>query len=326
MSQTYFLTGALGCIGAWVVKTIQDRGDRAVVFDLGGDRRRILDLLDEDQAAGVAFVQGDITDAGAVRDAMESHDARRIIHLAGLQVPFCKADPALGARVNVVGTVNVFEAARTLEIDRVVYASSAAVYGPPEDEGGPAPDESAACEPTTHYGVYKRANEGNARIYWQDNGISSVGLRPLTVYGVGRDQGLTSGPTVAMKAASLGRSYTISFSGATDFNYVADTASAFVECADRGPEGASVFNLHGDSVAVSEIVEAIHATLPADAPRSIDFAGPPLPIPPALDGQALYAALPGLQRTPLEDGIRSTIEHFTRLADAGRLDTRDLDG
>ena len=325
MSQTFFLTGALGCIGAWVVKTVVDRGDRAVVFDLGGDPRRIRDLLDEEtRSRGVEFVQGDVTDLEAVAGTVESRGARRIVHLAGLQVPFCKADPPLGARVNVLGTVNVLEAAKRLGIERVVYASSAAVYGPPED-GAPPPDEAAACEPATHYGVYKRANEGNARVYWLDDGVSSIGIRPLTVYGVGRDQGLTSGPTVAMKAAVLGRPYTIPFRGATDFNYVADTAAAFVACAERGPEGAHVFNLHGDSVAVPTIVDTIHGQLPEGAPRTIDCDGPELPIPPALDGTALEAAVPDLPRTPLAEGIAATMQRFARLRDEGRLDTRDLD-
>ena len=323
--QTFFLTGALGCIGAWVTKTIVDRGDCAVVFDLGDDPRRIRDLLDEDAMSKVRFVQGDVTDLDAVRGTIEAEGATHILHLAGLQVPFCKADPPLGASVNVLGTIHMFEAAKSIGLERVVYASSAAVYGPPE-AAAPPPDESAACEPTTHYGVYKRANEGSARVYRQDDGISSVGIRPLTVYGVGRDQGLTSGPTVAMKAAVLGRDYTISFSGATDFNYVADTAAAFVACCDQAPEGAHVFNLHGDSVDVATIVDTIHANLPGDAPRTIRVDGPPLPIPPALDGAALDAAVPGLPRTPLEEGIRETMQRFTALREAGRLDTRDLDG
>jgi len=329
MSRTWFLTGALGCIGAWVAKTILERDDRAVVFDLSTDRRRLADLLSQEELARLAFVRGDITDLDAVRRAMEEHGAQRVVHLAGLQVPFCKADPPLGARVNVLGTIHVFEAAKAAGIRRVVYASSAAVYGPPpagEDAGGGrAPDESDACEPTTHYGVTKRANEGSARVYWRDDGIASVGLRPLTVYGVGRDQGLTSGPTVAMKAAVLGRPFHIPFSGATDFHYVADTAAAFVACAERAPEGAHVFNLHGDSVPLEEIVGAIHAALPAGAPRGITFSGPPLPIPPALDGSALEAAVPGLPRTPLVEGVRETMRRFGELAAAGRLDTRDLD-
>lgn len=323
MEQTWFLTGALGCIGAWVTKAVLDRGDRPVIFDLGDDARRLRDLLDEEQLARVRFVQGDITDLDAVTAAIEAHEARRVVHLAGLQVPFCKADPPKGARVNVVGTLNLFEAAGRIGLEQLVYASSAAVYGPPEDDQ--APDESAPAEPTTHYGVFKRANEGNARIYWQDDGISSIGLRPLTVYGVGRDQGLTSGPTVAMKAAVLGREYTIPFTGATDFNYVADTAAAFVECALRGPQGAHVFNLHGDSVSVTRIIDTIHGQLAEGAPAGIRCEGPELPIPPALDGRALHGAVPDLPHTTLEQGVANTMQRFRALQDEGRLDARDLD-
>ena len=321
MSQTYFLTGALGCIGAWVTKTVLDQGDSPVVFDMGGDPRRLKDILSGEELARVKFVQGDITDLDLVTKTMEETHANKIIHLAGLQVPFCKADPSLGARVNVVGTVNLFEAAKRTGVERVVYASSAAVYGPPESDV--APDEGAACDPATHYGVYKRANEGNARIFWQDDSISSVGLRPLTVYGVGRDQGLTSGPTRAMKAAVLGREFTIPFSGATDFNYVADTAATFVASADRAPEGAHVYNLHGASVEVARIVEVIESLAPEAGRIQVD--GPEIPIPPALDGRALREALPDLPDTPLEEGIAMTMDRFRTLHEEGRLSTHDLE-
>jgi len=329
MSQPYFVTGALGCIGAWVVKTLVERGDVPVVFDLSDDRRRLGQVMDEDALESVRFVRGDITDLAAVRAALESSGARRVVHLAGLQVPFCKADPALGARVNVVGTVNVFQAAKELGIERVVYASSAAVFGPPKP-GDAAPDERAACEPTTHYGVFKRANEGTARIFWQDDGVASIGLRPLTVYGVGRDQGLTSGPTRAMKAAVLGRAYTIPFRGATDFHFAGDTAAAFLACADRGPDGAHVFNLHGDSVDVAEIVATIEGVLRELAPDAgmprIGVDGPDLPIPPELDGSALDRALADLPRTPLREGVRATLRRFSELRARERLDASDLEG
>jgi nucleoside-diphosphate-sugar epimerase len=325
MSEPYFVTGALGCIGAWVVKTLVERGDAAVVFDLSDDRRRLRQVLDEEALARVRFVRGDVTDLAAVRAALAESGARRIVHLAGLQVPSCKADPALGARINVVGTIHLFQAAKELALERIVYASSAAVYGPPENGLG-APDEAAACEPSTHYGVFKRANEGNARIFWQDAGVASIGLRPLTVYGVGRDQGLTSGPTRAMKAAVVGRPYTIPFSGATDFNYVGDTAAAFLACADRGPRGACVFNLHGETLDVAGFVDAIEALGPESARGLLRVAGPPLPIPPELDGAALRRALPDLALTPLAAGVRATLERFSALHARGALDLSDLDG
>ena len=324
MNDTYFVTGALGCIGAWVVKQLVERGDVPVVFDVGRDPRRLRDVLDDDAFARVRFVTGDVTDPAATTRAVQDAAPKAIVHLAGLQVPFCRADPALGARVNVLGTVHVFEAAAAARVPRVVYASSAAVFGPGED-GAPAPDESAPCEPTTHYGVYKRANEGTARIYWQDAGVPSAGLRPLTVYGVGRDQGLTSGPTSAMKAAVLGRPFAIGFTGATDFHYVADTAAAFVACADGGPDGARVYNLHGDTVPVAEILATIEAHWPA-ARGSLSAAGPVLPIPPRLDGSAILRDHPDLPHTSLAEGVRATLARFDALRRQGRLDARDVPG
>jgi nucleoside-diphosphate-sugar epimerase len=322
MSSTCFVTGALGCIGAWVVKALLERGDVPVVFDMGGDPRRIHDLVGDDGLARVRFVQGDITDLETVKRAVAAARPRSLIHLAGLQVPFCKADPVLGARVNVLGTIHVFEAALAAGLERVVYASSAAVLGPSEDDEHPA-DEHAPCEPVTHYGVYKRANEGTARIYWLDKKLSSVGLRPLTVYGVGRDQGLTSGPTSAMKAAVLGRAFHVGFGGPTDFHYVADTAAAFLACAERGPAGAHVYNLHGDTLDVADFVRAIEAEIPA-ARGKLTTGGPRIPIPPLLDGRAIVEAVPGLPHTSPADGIRATLERFRALSASDSLDTRDL--
>ena len=112
--------------------------------------------------------------------------------------------------MNVVGTVNVFEAAKAAEIQKVVYASSIAVYGGKDEYEGELLPHHALANPHTHYGVFKQANEGTARIYWQDDGIASIGLRPYTLYGPGRDQGLTSTPTQAMLAASARRKRTIS--------------------------------------------------------------------------------------------------------------------
>ena len=112
----------------------------------------------------------------------------------------------------------MFEQAARRGISRVAYASSAAVYERDDEvRAGRAPGEEQAPHPNTHYGVYKLCNEGTARVSFLEHGISSIGLRPLTVYGVGRDQGLTSGPTRAMKAAVIGRAFHIPFSGATDF-------------------------------------------------------------------------------------------------------------
>jgi len=313
MSEVYFITGAQGCIGSWIVKALTERGDHAVVFDRSNDSRRLSAIMDEEDLAKVRFITGDITDGTAVQNALRDSEAQRVIHLAGLQVPTCKTDPINGALVNIIGTLNVFEAAKNIGIKQIVYASSAAVYGLNYDD------------PTTHYGVFKRTNEGNARIYFLDHGINSTGLRPLTVYGVNRDTGLTSDPTKAMKAAVLGRPFHIRFGGATDFQYVADTAAAFISCADNAPEGAHVFNLHGETVTVEHIANFINSQITHNNGDLITFGGPPIPIAAAMDDTAIRRVLSGLPSTPLEAGVHETMERFAALRDAGRLDTSDID-
>ena len=314
MSNTYFVTGALGHrrLGRQAPRRPRRHADR-----VRRRRTRVASaILDGDAFDRVQFVTGDITDKDAVARAVDGVASRdRAPRRAAGAV--LQADPALGTQVNVVGTL-CFEAALACGA-RMVYASSAAVFGPPEP-GEAAPDEQAACAPTTHYGVYKRANEGTAQIYWQDNGVPSVGLRPLTVYGVGRDQGMTSGPTSAMKAAVLGRPYTIGFRGVTDVNYVADTAAAFVRCADDAPrsgDGAKVYNLHGDAVQVADIVETIERLHPA-AKGSLGVGGPV-----AIPAARRQRHPPGLPRAPdtsLEDGVGETLRRFAALRQAGELD------
>src|SRR3989454_5052263 len=214
-------------------------------------------LLGPNQLAQAKFIQGAICDSEKLSQEVQSYNISHIIHLAGLQVPICRGNPRLGAMVNVVGTINVFEAARSAgdAIRRVVYASSAAVFGLMEEERPLT--ELDAAQPETHYGAFKRCNEDNARVFYLDNGVNSIGLRPLTIYGVGRDFGMTSDPTKAMKAAVIGRPFHIRFGGRTDFQYVGDTADTFIRAATSDLVGAHVFNLHGDTVRVADIVAEI---------------------------------------------------------------------
>src|SRR5947209_4606727 len=163
-NERFLITGALGCIGAWVVRNLVREGVATAIFDRASDPRRLRLIMREDELAQITSLTGDITDFVAVDRAVGEFSPTSIIHLAALQVPFCKADPVLGAQVNVVGTVNVFEVAKRRGLGTTIaYASSAAVY-----------DASGAVAPRTLYGVYKVANEGTARVYWQEDGVASV--------------------------------------------------------------------------------------------------------------------------------------------------------
>ncbi|MGL6096074.1 MAG: NAD-dependent epimerase/dehydratase family protein [Fimbriiglobus sp.] len=320
------ITGGYGFIGAWIAKNLLASGDVVFSYDLREDLRRLRLVLSEAETNHVGFLPGDVTDVRALTAAVADHGITHVIHLAGLQVPTCRADPLLGAKVNVLGTLAVFEAAKAVgtQVQRIVYASSAAVFGGPEKyPAGPQPDD-APLIPSTHYGVFKCCNEGNARIYFQDHGISSVGLRPWTVYGPGRDLGMTSEPTKAIKAVLLGRPYAINFGGWTDFQYVDDVAKAFVLACSRPYTGAKSYNLRGAVVTLADFHKTLCRVMP-EAEKLVTVGTAQIAIMHDLSDDRIQRDLGPLPKTSLEAGIRETVAIFRRLRDEGRLDTADLD-
>lgn len=322
-TDRFLITGALGCIGAWVARNLVREGAAPVIFDLASDPRRLKLIMEPDELARITFVAGDIADLAALERALDEHAITHVIHLAALQVPFCKADPPLGARVNVVGTVNVFEAVarRRARIGRVVYASSIAVYDAADAEapGAPIP-HGAPGHPTTLYGVYKQANEGTARVFWQDARVSSIGLRPCIVYGIGRDQGLTSSPTQAMLAAAAGQPFHIPFGGRSDFQYADDVARMFIACARAPFEGAEIFNLRGSVAHMRAVAAAIAAAAPGAA---ITYADTTLPFPEEYDAAPLIELIGPLPHTPLHEGVAATVARFRELVESGRITAND---
>ena len=317
--ERFLVTGCMGCLGAWAVKTLTDEGTPVVGFDLSTNDARLRLIMGE-AAAGLDIVQGDLSDSAQVAAVVRDRGITHVVHLGALQIPFCRADPVRGAQVNVVGTVNVLEAARHSDgrVRGVSFASSGAVFGPTEMYELPLRDGSP-LHPTTLYGAYKQANEWTARVYAQDWGVGSVCLRPFIVYGPGRDQGMTSTPTVAMLAAAAGRDYTINFGGSVLYQLAADAARAFIESARRCDAQARVFNLGGTAASMEEVVAAIEAAAP-EARGKVRFEGGPLPFPADVDSSALDGFLGGFRYTPLGDGVAATIATFRRALDEGLLE------
>jgi nucleoside-diphosphate-sugar epimerase len=321
-NERFLVTGALGCIGAWVARLLLSGDAEVVAFDPGASDHRLRLILTPEQLGRVVRIPGDVTSLEALGRALDDYEVTHVIHLAALQVPSCREDPPLGAAVNVVGTANVFEAVkrRRQRIGKVVYASSAAVYAEGGGEG-PAP-EAALERPATHYGVYKLANEGAARIFWQDDGVPSVALRPYVVYGPGRDQGLTSAPTAAMAAAARGESAHIPFGGRMQLQFAPDVARAFVAASRADSDGAVVANVPSPAVHMREVVDAIAAAAPG---TSVTYDDVPLPFPAELEARALEGVVGRLPLTPLAEGVRATIEHLRRAA-AGETGQRGRAG
>lgn len=305
--NTVLVTGGMGCIGAWVLYHLLEQNIKAINFDLSQDRSRLNLLLNPEQQEAITFVTGDLAQPGAVADVVAQHNVTHIIHLAALQVPFCRANPVLGAQVNVVGTVNIFEAARHNNIKHVAYASSIAVFGAPEDYQEELVSDESALYPRTLYGVYKVANENTARIYWQDYQISSLGLRPYTVYGVGRDQGMTSAPTLAMKAAAQGQDYHIPFGGTMLMQYASDVAQQFIAASQITGQEARSLSLGTPAVSIAEVAQIIMELRP-DVRITHDETA--LALPRDFKARDLYTVFPKVYETPLREGIAETMRMF----------------
>ena len=341
-APVWLITGAQGFVGGWVIKQLlTEFGSRVRIFahDVRHDDHILSQILTPAELASLTRVYCDVSKTAEVAAMVAHARPEHIIHLAGLQIPTCRANPPLGAAVNVLGTVNVFDAAVQFKaanpnhkIHNIIYASSAAACGPASDypSGADVP-EDFNHKPRTQYGVYKLANEGNARVYWQDHKLPSVGLRMMTVFGVGREVGMTSGPTKAVKSALLGRSnYQIGVKGETSFNDVRDVARLFVDSAKRCTEGAIACGVRGVVATVEQFMQTAERVIPELKGKwSITADAAPLPFPSRFEEKNLATLLSGsfgasVPVSPLEDSIRAMADHFRKLQAEGRLSDKDL--
>jgi nucleoside-diphosphate-sugar epimerase len=321
--ERFLVTGASGCIGSAVLRQLVEEGADVIASDLRrNDARPALHLSDA-QLAGLAWIDLDVTDARAVAAAVGDNAITHIVHLAGLMIPFAKANPPLGAEVNVTGTVNIFEAARHNGVRGLSYASSTAVFGPAHAyPPGRVPDD-APLLPETLYGVYKATNEATARIYWQDWQVGSVGLRPGAVYGVGRDQGVSSGPAKALLAIAAGRPYHIAFDGPISLQYTRDVAAMFIGCARAEYQGALACNLRNDFIETSDFVTRLRHAYPKA--RITHAQNSPLPVVFDLDDANLRKVLGEVPHTPLDAVIPAEVDAFHALIAQGKIDLAQLE-
>jgi len=321
-NPTFLVTGTMGCIGAWVLRNLLDDGANIIATDIDTTITRPGLLLSDSQIKSVTWEQLDVTDATAVNAMFEKHQPSHVIHLAGLQIPFCKADPYMGAMVNVVGTINIFEAARHNQVRGLSYASSVGVLGAAEHYPSRPLTERDLPLPNNLYGVYKTANENAAKVYWQDWQVGSIGLRPYTVYGVCRDQGMTADIAKACLAVAADEPFHIRFDGPITVQHANDVARIFIDSALAEYQGADVFNLRNDVIEVAEFVASLKQLFPE---AKITFEqNKPLPFPADFDDAGIRSVLDSVAHTPLKKAIQSDVDQFAALLASGKLNTDSL--
>ena len=310
MTTTVLVTGGSGFIGTWVLRELIQRGATPVVYDLAEGTERWQRILG-DAADAVRFVEGDLTDRGALHQAFRQHSISHVIHLGALLTPDCQDNPWLGCQVNVLGSVAIFEEVRAHaeQIQGVAYASSLAVFGPEPDDVLPTASQIDTTNAPSFYGAFKRSVELIANQYWKHYQIPSVGIRPHVVYGPERTVGLTAGPSLAARDAARNEAFTINYTGEVGYDYVEDVAQAFVRSALETPAGAHVVDLPSPAATPEHIVQQIGKIVPGSASQ-LSVSGPPIPTNMPAQRTLISNLFADWQATSLEDGLRKTVEFY----------------
>jgi len=315
--ETVIVTGGAGFIGSRVAERLLGRGYRVIVVDdlsAPGSRREAERL----RGLGAELLRVDVSDAPALlaglRSVLRGEEPQAVLHLAAVvSLEAARRDPARATAVNTLGTVNTVLAAASLGAERLVYASTAAVYGEPQ--AVPIP-ETHPTSPTNVYGETKLAGERVAARTAADRGIHMVALRLFNVYGPGMRPSPYSGVVLRFAEALLaGRPPLIYGDGnqTRDFIHVDDVAAAFeaaLETPYRGPVNIGT----GRETSINKLLDTmctqarllglledcpdpIHAEpRPGDVRRS------------AADTRLARTALSWSPAKSLEEGLRETLQ------------------
>ena len=225
--MSIMVTGGTGFIGNRIIRKLLDRGEEVVCFDLAPPRDNLEPYADQ-----INFYRGDISQIPHLLEAINTFEVHKIIHMAALLPPDTEDRPHFGMSVNIQGTNNVFEAARWTNIQRVVYASSIAVYGVQETFGNRPINENDLSDPVNVYGMTKAANDFAAGRYRERYDMDIRGVRICTVFGHGRVTGMTGMiGGLMMSLPAIGRPVTMQFdpNEASPMIHAEDAAEIFVQ-------------------------------------------------------------------------------------------------
>ena len=254
----HLVTGGAGFIGSNLVWRLAGQGARVRVFDdLSSGHLENLAGLEH----SVEFVRGDLRDAAAVRDALRG--VAHVFHLGALaSVQASVDDPAVTHAINVTGTLNVLLAARDAGAERVVFSSSASIYG---DSPEMPKREDMLPAPLTGYALSKLAGEHYGRIFHGLYGLKFYALRYFNVFGPRQDPASHYAAVIPLflRASAAGRQPTIYGDGeqTRDFTFVEDVVSANLACL-AAPDAAAggVYNVaYGDRISVNDLARQIAA-------------------------------------------------------------------
>jgi nucleoside-diphosphate-sugar epimerase len=305
--------------------------ERIVIATRSADPEPLKLWLGERLDPRIEFITLDLSDYEAVKTSVPAIRPTHIIHLGGFQSPDCSAFHRKGMEINVGGTMALMDVAESLpNLERFVFASSAAVYGKRTQYPESVIREDVRLTPPNHYGIWKLAGEHLARLFHDATKVPTVCLRLNTTYGPGRDRGMTSAPTSAMKAIALGAfrkkciPFAMPYQGLENYHYVEDVAEHFAACALLPFSGYETFNIKGQTLEVNEFLnivkqQAEEAGFGEYADLSIAADAKPNLFSYDLCHLRIDATFAHLPLTGIAEGVKKSLCVFRRMAEEGRL-------
>ncbi len=332
--STIFITGGTGCIGSVTIYKLLESSkvSKIVVASRSNNIAPLKLWLGEDLDPRLEFVTLDVADYNAIEKVLLEVNPTHIIHLGAYQSPDCSKYHIQGMEINTGGTMALFDVAERLpNLQRFVFASSAAVYGMRAMYPNPGIKEDAQLAPPNHYGIWKLAGEHLARLFYDNTKVPTVCLRINTTFGKGRDKGKTSAPTNALKGIALGSvnnelmPFEMPYEGRENYHFVEDIGSYFAACTLQEYEGFGAFNVKGKTIGIEDFLgiieeEAAKLGLSEYVKLSIAEGADPNLFVSDLSHEKIDKTFNDLPLTSISEGVRLSLLEFLDMANKGSLD------
>jgi len=298
------VTGGAGFIGSRLVRRLVDVGEKTVVLDINSTPHRIMDVMPK-----IKYIQGDVSNLNGVLHVVKTEHIDLIYHLAALLTTDSEADPIRALRVNVDGTVNVLEAARMLDVEKVVFPSTRSIFG----RGDSKPmQEDSPRKPVSTYGATKLLCEWYGEKFYEKYSVDFRALRFVMVYGAGRVTGGSSFGSQLIENPANGRTARISFSDKerTDWLYVKDAVKALLMISESEDPKRRIYNINGETQTLGRVAEIVESVV-----RNADIRFEPSQTPlsslyPLLDDTVARTELGWRPSYTIEQGVK---DHLTEI-------------
>ncbi len=265
--MNYLITGGCGFIGSHILRQLKMQGHNPIAYDIQPDKTSIEQVLTPEEISQITIIQGDLDSKERLAHIMREQKIDVVIHLASLLGQAGEDNPEAAVRVNIIGTIHVFEAALEVGIKRVVWASSQTVFGPEEFYRSlyhcDLVPNDALPKPGWVYGATKAFDEFLAEMYYNRYGLETIGLRYCIVFGIARMRGLAQFAANLINRPAMGLSGEVEGGDtAPCWIYVEDAARAAVAASQCKNPTTRNFIIGGDITPITQVRDYVLKLLP----------------------------------------------------------------